>query len=159
VEKAPVFVMSGLSKVSALPQMKLGWIVSNDESAHRRLELIADTFLSVGTPVQHAAPKLLNLRGKAQDRIRARTRANLDYLRSHLSPDMSLLHVEGGWYAILQVPRVMSEEDWVIGLLRDRGVLVQPGYFYDFESEAYLVVSLLTDHPAFQAGIAQLIAR
>src|SRR5262249_7882886 len=111
---------------------------------------IADTFLSVSTPVQLAAPSLLA--SAVRDQIRERTRTNLDWLRSVVPP----LHVEGGWCAILQVPRVRSEEEWALMLLRDRDVLIQPGFFFDFESEAFLVVSLLTETSFFREGILRI---
>jgi aspartate/methionine/tyrosine aminotransferase len=144
------FSMSGLSKIAGLPQMKLGWIATRDEEALHRLELIADTYLSVATPVQLALPELL--RNSVGDQIRARTAANLAWLRSQIQP----LNVEGGWYATLQVPRVRSEEEWCLMLLRDHDVLVQPGFFFDFESEAYLVVSLLTEPAIFEEGIRRI---
>jgi alanine-synthesizing transaminase len=140
VDEVPTFSMSGLSKVCGLPQFKLGWIHVGGPQADEaitRLELIADTFLSVGTPVQHALPKLLTAGKSVQDQIRSRTKANLSLLPHHLQ-------VEGGWYATVRVPHTQSEEEWVLSLLREHNVLVQPGYFYDFESEAFLIVSLLT---------------
>lgn len=158
------FAMSGLSKVCGLPQMKLGWIaVNGPEPARRealdRLELIADTFLSVGTPVQQALPVLLPTRTAIQEQIAARTRGNLQRLRERIgrhSP-LELLAVEGGWYATLKVPRIHGEEDWVLELLDRYNVLVQPGYFYDFESEAYLVLSLLTPEDVFRRGIEAVL--
>jgi aspartate/methionine/tyrosine aminotransferase len=148
------FSMSGLSKIAGLPQMKLGWIVASGphhEPALERLELIADTYLSVATPVQVALPTLLSRH--LTDQIRARTAANLAYLRSKIQP----LNVEGGWYAPLQVPRIRSEEDWCLKLLGDSNVLVQPGFFFDFESEAYLIVSLLTSTDVFEEGIRRIL--
>lgn len=154
------FSLSGLSKVCGLPQMKLSWMVVSGPAPHRsealaRLELIADTYLSVGTPVQLAAPKLLSLAASFQYALRARLGDNLAVLRRHVAahPAFRLLDVEGGWYATLRVPRIRSEEEWVLELL-DRGVLVQPGFFYDFESEAYLILSLLTSPEVFAAGCA-----
>lgn len=156
------FSLSGLSKVCGLPQMKLGWMAVSGPDAQRqealsRLSLIADTYLSVGTPVQLAAPQLLALAVPFQTALRARLRENLALLRARVAaqPEFRLLHVEGGWYATLRVPRVRSEEEWVLGLL-DRGVLVQPGFFYDFETEAYLILSLLTPPDPFAAGCARL---
>lgn len=152
VEEVLTFSMSGLSKVCGLPQLKLGWIRANGPcaaDAMERLELIADTFLSVATPVQHALPQLL-VAGKAiQDQIRARATANLALLPHHL-------HVEGGWYATVRVPRTQSEEEWVLQLLTEHNILVQPGYFYDFDSEAYLILSLLTPPEKFRQAIPKL---
>jgi aspartate/methionine/tyrosine aminotransferase len=157
------FVLSGLSKVSALPQMKLGWIIaggppSQSAEALQRLELIADTFLSVAAPVQYAAPELLAIRQDLQAQIARRTRANLDCLRT-LARDTParVLDVEGGWYATLQVPRIRAEEDWVLHLISDFDTLVQPGFFYDFESEAYLILSLLTEPDTFAEGARRTI--
>lgn len=159
------FSMSGLSKVAGLPQMKVGWIVlSGPEDQRRRaverLELIADSYLSVSTPVQHALPRLLELGKGVQQQIGERVKANLAALRAAI-PENSpcrLLDVEGGWYAILQVPRTRTEEEWCLHLLEQHGALVQPGYFYDFESEAYLVVSLLTQLDIFREGLMRLLA-
>lgn len=156
VTEVPVFCLSGLSKVSALPQMKLGWLVANRPEAMERLEWIADTYLSVSTPVQHALPSLLAARIPLQKQIRARLAANLSFLKASLPPEFNILKLEGGWYAILQAPRVHSEEDWALLLLDRAEVLVQPGYFYDFEAEAFLVLSLLTPEPVFQAGVERL---
>ncbi len=152
VDEVLTFSMSGLSKVSGLPQMKLGWIhCSGPQSAEamERLELIADTFLSVGTPVQHALPQLLAAGKTVQHQIRARTKANLAALPCHL-------HVEGGWYATIRVPRTQNEEDWVLQLLREDNVLVQPGYFYDFDSEAFLILSLLTPSGVFHEALEEI---
>ena len=126
--------MSGLSKIAALPQMKLGWIVASGpghEAALDRLELIADTYFSVATPVQIALPRLLEASVKVREQILERTRANLALLRKSTVP----LHVEGGWYATLQVPRTRSEEEWALTLLDRHDVLVQPGFYFDFESK------------------------
>jgi alanine-synthesizing transaminase len=163
VDDVLTFCLGGLSKMVGLPQMKLGWLIAGgpDElrkEALARIDLIADNFLSVGTPVQYALPDLLAARSAIQQQILDRLRANLCWLREAAIPsDIRLLEVEGGWYAILRVPQVRSEEEWTLALLR-RGVLVQPGYFYDFESEAYLVVSLLTPEPVFREGIARLVS-
>ncbi|HBY64691.1 MAG TPA: hypothetical protein DEH78_33135, partial [Solibacterales bacterium] len=162
---ALTFTLSGLSKVAGLPQMKLGWMIVQGPPALKaaaleRLELIADTYLSVGTPVQVAAPALLALAVEFQTALRARLNDNLAALRLLLdaNPSCELLHVEGGWYATLRVPRVRSEDEWALALLERCGVLVQPGYFYDFESEAYLVLSLMTRPVAFREGVARLLA-
>jgi aspartate/methionine/tyrosine aminotransferase len=156
ITQVPTFCMSGLSKIAALPQMKLGWIVAG--AAIDRLELIADTFLSVSTPVQYAAARLLELGADMEQQIRTRTAANLAHLRAAVAGSpYGVLDVEGGWYATLQAPRIRSEEDWCLDLLERHDVLVQPGFFYDFESEAFLVISLLTEPAIFQEGIARLL--
>jgi len=155
-----VFSMSGLSKVAGLPQMKLGWIVVGSErrqEAMERLEWIADTYLSVGTPVQCAAARLLAAGEAVQRQIRERTSANLAGLRESLRGSAAdVLDVEGGWECVVKVPRVRSEEEWVLELLEREDVLVQPGFFYDFESEAYLVLSLLTMPGVFGEGVGRL---
>lgn len=159
------FRLSGLSKVAGLPQMKLGWIVVNGPAAMARrayqgLEWIADTYLSVGAPVQLAAPTLLALAPGIQRQIQLRLEQNLSALRAFAGAEspFNVLDVEGGWTAILQAPRIRTEEEWTLGLLRDCDVLVQPGYFYDFESEAYLVVSLLTPTEDLVEGLRRLVS-
>ena len=154
--------MSGLSKIAGLPQMKLGWIVAGGppelrSEAYGKLEWIADTYLSVGTPVQRAAARLLEAGETVRLQIRERTAANLAFARQALAGSAAgILDTEGGWYIVVQVPRIRGEEQWALDLLTDEGVLVQPGFFYDFESEAFLVVSLLTAPGAFREGIVRL---
>ncbi len=162
VEGCLAFSMSGLSKIGGLPQMKLGWIVvSGPESlrteAMEKLEWIADTYLSVGAPVQHAARRLLEAGTAVQHQIRRRTADNLVVARDALAQSAAnILDVEGGWYITVRVPRIRSEEEWALGLLTAEGVLVQPGFFFDFESEAFLVISLLTAPEVFAEGMARL---
>ena len=155
------FTLGGLSKSAGLPHYKLGWIrVSGPGKAEalEALELIADNFLSVATPVQVALPDLLLIAPRIRDAIRARTRANLDALRAAFTraPSAHVLPVEGGWSAVIRVPRIMSDEEFALALL-DRGVLVQPGYFFDFASEGFVVLSLLTREDVFAAGVARLV--
>ena len=166
VEGALTFCLSGLSKIAGLPQMKLGWIVVAGPAVTRtgaieRLELIADTYLSVGTPVQQAVPGLLAAGENVRRQIAARVYENLAYLQAavaHNSP-AQILRVEGGWYVTLRVPSTRSEEEWCLELLGHDGVLVQPGFFYDFESEAFLVLSLLTRAETFRQGVERLLGR
>jgi alanine-synthesizing transaminase len=158
--QASTFVLSGFSKVLALPQLKLGWTVvrgPGKEELLSRLEVIADTFLSVGTPVQLAAGELLARRGAIQDAIRSRLEENLRALRGALAPPspMSLLEPEGGWAAVLRVPRLHSDLEWSLALVRE-GVHLQPGYFFDFADPGHLVASLLTPPADFDAGIRVL---
>ncbi len=164
--RALTFCLGGLSKSCGLPQMKLAWIAAAGpeplrRAAFERLELIADTYLSVGTPVQWALPKLLEAGAAVREQIARRTAGNLARLRAAIGPESPLrvLEVEGGWYATVQAPRVLAEEDWALALLEEDGVLVQPGFFFDFESEAYLVVSLLTEPRAFEEGVRRLVRR
>ena len=166
IDEVLTFCLSGLSKVAGLPQMKLGWIIIGGPPALRseameRLELVADTYLSVGTPVQHALPGLLEAGESVRQQITARVGENLAFLRERIDDDSAarVLQVEGGWYATVRVPRTKTEEQWCLDLLQQDKVLVQPGFFYDFESEAYLVLSLLTPQDAFREGIRRLIAR
>ena len=156
------FSLSGLSKIAGLPQMKLGWIVVGGPEqlcaeAMEKLEWIADTYLSVSTPVQCAARELLAAGERVQRQIRERTAANLAFARTALAGTAAtVLDVEGGWYVTIRVPRIRSEEEWAVELLTRHGVLVQPGFFFDFEVEAYLVASLLTEPGVFQEGIRRL---
>jgi len=153
--------MSGLSKIAGLPQMKLGWIAGggpDHAAALEGLEWIADTFLSVSTPIQWALPRMLAAAGIVQEQIRERTRENLERLRHTFDGSACrCLATEGGWYAILEVPRIRSEEEWTLHLLARGDVLVQPGFFYDFESEAFLVLSLLTPPAIFAEGLRRIL--
>lgn len=161
---ALTFTLSGLSKIAALPQMKLGWTVVGGPAAQtaealERLEWIADSYLPVSAPVQYAAARWLSVARRLQDAIRARCRFNLTVLRNMLTPETGcrVLPAQGGWMAVLDVPRVYSEEAWVLKLAAQAGVLAQPGFFYDFPREALLVVSLLPPEAAFAEGVRRLI--
>jgi aspartate/methionine/tyrosine aminotransferase len=158
------FCLGGLSKSCGLPQLKLGWLAAFGPDALRgealaRLELIADSYLSVGAPVQAAAPALLARLPELQRGIRERVAGNLERLRQGVADSgATLLRVEGGWYGVLQVPRTLGEEERALRLLERRGVLVHPGYFFDFSDEAYLVLSLLPRPEQFARGLAALLA-
>ena len=158
-----VFVLSGLSKEAALPQMKLGWIALAGDRALRdeakaRLEVLADTFLSVGTPVQAAASVLLEDAHLARDRILARARTNLATLdRVVAGTAATRLHLEAGIYATLHLPAIADEDTWVHTFL-DAGVYVHPGAFFDFHEGPRVVLSLLTDETTFARGVAKLAA-
>jgi aspartate/methionine/tyrosine aminotransferase len=162
VEECLTFSMSGLSKTAGLPQMKLGWMVTSGpaklrEEAIEKLEWIADTYLSVSTPVACAAARLLASGVLVRRQIRTRTAGNLAVAREALAGSAAgILTVEGGWYITVQMPRIRSEEDWALQLLSQESVLTQPGFFYDFESEAFVIVSLLTVPEVFREGIAGL---
>ncbi len=152
------FTLGGLSKSAGLPHFKLGWIRvggPGKRQALDALELIADSFLSVATPVQMAVPELLRIAPRIREAISRRTRQNLHMLRTQMKPSMNLLPVEGGWSAVLRVPRILSDEELALALLR-RGVIVQPGYFFDFAAEGFLVVSLLTPTETFAEGVRRL---
>ena len=146
--------------------MKLGWIGVNGpeallKTALEKLEIIADTFLSVNTPAQNAAAEWLALRGQIQQEIMARLRKNKTFLAAQIkeAPACEMLAQEGGWYSILKIPRTQTEEEWVLGLLKNDGVYVHPGYFFNFEKEAFLVLSLLADEKVFQEGVKRILAR
>jgi len=160
------FTLSGLSKISALPQMKLAWIVVNGpgellRSALARLEMIADTYLSVAAPLAYALPKLLEGRRALQSQILQRIRQNLQWLDQWLPADSLIrrLKTSGGWYVILKLPATRTDEDWALELLRQEDVLVHPGHFYDFPSDGHLVVSLLPRPENFKLGMGKIIAR
>ena len=164
--EALTFALGGLSKSCGLPQLKLAWTAASGPAAARdealaRLEVIADTYLSVGTPVQQALPDLLRALPELQAPIAARTAANLAALRAAVgaAPAVSVLAPEGGWSAVLRVPATASEDEWCQRLLREDAVLVQPGYFFDFAGEAFLVLSLLPREDVFASGIARIVAR
>lgn len=166
-EGGPVltFTLNGLSKIAGLPQMKLAWIVVEGpptlrEQAIERLELVADTYLSPSAPTQHAAGRWLALQAPFQQRMMSRLRGNLEALRrAAAGSPCQVLDVEGGWYATLRLPRTHREQDWVLAFLREDNVLVQPGFFYDFESEPFAVISLLPPPQIFREGIARLMRR
>jgi alanine-synthesizing transaminase len=158
------FALGGLSKSCGLPQLKLSWMaVTGPEPLRRdalaRLEVVADTFLSVGTPVQRALPALLARCAALQRPIAERVASNLGSLRRHLASGgpASLLEPEGGWYAVLRIPATLPETERVERLLEERNVLVHPGYFFDFPREAYLVLSLLPLPGAFDAGVERIL--
>ena len=160
---ALVFSLGGLSKAAALPQLKLGWILTSGptsllEPALDRLDWIADSFLSVGTPVQLALPALLGRRHILAGAIRERIGANDRALRAVFGRGgrVDVLPLRGGWSAVLRVPAVLPEEELAVRLVERHGLLVQPGFFFDFPNEAFLVVSLLTDPALFAEGMARL---
>src|SRR5581483_781829 len=150
------FTLSGISKISGLPQMKLAWLaVSGPDNLKRealaRLELIADTYLSMNAPIQLAAPILLQQRTNFQRQLMARVKTNLSGLDSQLTgqSQVSRLEIESGWYAVLRVPATRSDEDLSIDLLEKHNVYVHPGHFYEFPGDGYLVVSLITSEQEF----------
>jgi alanine-synthesizing transaminase len=162
--EALTFTLSGVSKISALPQMKLAWVAASGPEemvadAGARLEIIADTFLSMNAPVQLAAPVLLDQRKHVQPVLLERLRLHLAELDRQLAgrPSCTRLLVEGGWYVVLRVPVLGSDEDLAVRLLREVGVSVHPGHFYDFPSDGYLVLSLITEPGDFREGVARLL--
>ena len=162
--RVPTFVLSGLSKVCGMPGMKVSWIAAAGPTAAREqalagLEWIADLFLSVGSPVQAALPRLLEARHAFQPRVRARIGENLTALRALVArrPEFELLPAAGGWVAVLRAPHVRSDEEWALELLR-HDVVVHPGHFYELEGGAYLVLSLIIEPRTLTAGLARLEA-
>jgi hypothetical protein len=158
-----LFALGGLSKAAALPQLKLSWIaVSGEErlveEALAQLDLITDTYLSVNEITQRALPHLLDASGERQRLVFERVQQNRESLYELLRDalELSALPPEGGWYQVLRFPNVLSEEEWVFRFL-ERGVLVQPGWFYDFPNEPWVIVSLLTEPHAFSEGMRQVV--
>lgn len=162
---ALTFILSGLSKISALPQMKAGWIVSSGpehmvRDAVARLEVIADTYLSLNSPIQQALPALLDQRKSLQPQLLSRIQSNLAALDAQLAKQQLITRLEftGGWYVVLRVPAVQSDEDLAVELLDRCAVAVHPGHFYEFSGEGFLVVSLLTQGDRFEEGIRRVLA-
>jgi aspartate/methionine/tyrosine aminotransferase len=158
------FTLSGLSKVSALPQMKVAWIVTSGPpeqvtGATARLEVIADTYLSMNAPVQWAVPVLLEQSEDVQKELLERVRRNVDELDRQLAGQTACqrLCVEGGWYAVVRVPVTRSDEELAIELVKEKAVVVHPGHFYDFPSDGYLVLSLITVEEEFREGIGRVL--
>lgn len=163
--EALTFTLSGLSKIAALPQMKIAWLIASGpgslvQPALHRLEVIADTFLSINAPAQAALPALLRQRHGLRAQLLARIRENratLEFLlRRH--PACELLHADAGWYAILRVSSQTSGEDLAINLLQNHHVVVHPGHFYDFPDEGFLVLSLIPPPDVFREGLARVLS-
>jgi aspartate/methionine/tyrosine aminotransferase len=157
------FSLGGLSKSVGLPQVKLGWIAAAGSSelvaeALDRLELVCDTYLSVSTPIQAAAAELLSRGASVRAQIQSRIAANYRTLAEQVetTPSCTVLVADGGWSAILRVPSIGTEEELVVRLAGE-GVLVHPGYFFDFQHESYLVVSLLPPEDEFAEGVARVL--
>jgi aspartate/methionine/tyrosine aminotransferase len=162
---ALTFTLSGLSKISGLPQMKAAWLVTSGpqelkREALGRLDVIADAYLSVNAPVQLAMPAFLDQRRSFQKQLLSRVRGNLAELDRQLAGQDACdrLSVEGGWNAVLRVPAIRSDEDLAIELLASKGVYLHPGHFYDFPADGFLIVSLIAVGADFSRGIAAAIA-
>ena len=158
------FSLSGISKISGLPQMKIAWVATSGpqdvtRDALARLEVIADTYLSMNAPLQLATPTLLDQRKNLQPLLLDRIRHNLQELDHQLARQKTCerLRVDGGWYAILRVPALQSDEDLAIDLLRKVAVLIHPGHFYDFPKDGYLVLSLITPSDRFREGVKRVL--
>ncbi len=163
--EALTFTLSGLSKISALPQMKVAWLVCTgpDEmtrGAMERLEVIADTYLSLNAPTQFAFPSLLKQRHSLQKQLSDRIQTNRAALIRQLSTNATceLLEAAGGWYAVLRVPATQSDEDCAIRLIREQNVITHPGHFFDFPRDGFLVVSLITPIEQFSEGVRRILA-
>jgi alanine-synthesizing transaminase len=162
---ALTFTMSGLSKICGLPQMKAAWLIVSGAEPHKaqalaRLEVIADTFLSMNAPIQWALPALLDQRPGFQKQLLARVNENLAELDKQLAGQKfcSRLEVEGGWNAVIRVPATFGDEEFAIELFTEKGVYVHPGHFYDFPSSGYLLVSLITPTSRFAEGITLVLS-
>lgn len=160
------FTLGGLSKSVGLPQVKLGWIAlsGTDDGvceARARLELLCDTYLSVSTPVQAAVPELFERGAAIRHQIQQRISSNYRVLKAQAAavPSCEVLRADGGWYAVVRVPSLVSEDDLALTLLAEDSVLAHPGYFFDFPSESFLVLSLLTPGPVFVEGISRVLRR
>lgn len=163
---ALTFATSGLSKISGLPQMKAAWLVVNGprepkEQALARLEVIADTYLSMNTPVQLALPVFIDLRHKFQEQVLDRVRKNLKELDHQLATQQacSRLQLEGGWYAVVRLPAISDDQEFAIDLLNGQGVYVHPGHFYDFSDKHTLVLSLIAPAEGFAEGLRRLLSQ
>jgi alanine-synthesizing transaminase len=163
-ERVLTFTMSGLSKICGLPQMKFAWLVASGppglkSQALSRLEIIADTHLSMNAPIQHAARAFLAGRSQFEQQLMQRVRTNLAELDRRLAAQTSCsrLEIQGGWYAVIRVPRTRSDEDLAVELLEKHDVSVHPGHFYDFPGDGHLVVSLITPTEEFSEGIDRLL--
>jgi alanine-synthesizing transaminase len=159
------FTMSGLSKMCGLPQMKAAWLAASGPKdlttrALERLEVIADTYLSMNAPIQHAIPEFLQQRHEFQRQLMSRVRGNLAELDRQLATQKacSRLEIEGGWYAVLRVPATRTDEEVALDLLEKEGVYVHPGHFYDFPADGYLIVSLIGSEQEFGEGIRRLVS-
>ncbi len=156
------FSLNGLSKTAGMPQLKLGWIVTNGPARERvtaldRLEILLDTYLSVSNPVQQSLPRLMELGDSIRNQLKTRTAENLEIGRTILKDiAANFLHTEGGWSALIHLPGRLSEEEWITRLLLDHSVVVQPGYFFDISPEAHIVVSLIANPGDFRAGLERL---
>lgn len=162
---AMTFTMSGLSKICGLPQMKAAWLIVSGPAAWKaealaRLEVIADTYLSISTPIQLAIPAFLDQRHAFQKQLTARVKENLLDLDKKLAgrKSCSRLEVEGGWNAVIRIPATSTDEEIAIELLASKGVFVHPGHFYEFPSGGYLVVSLILPKDEFSEGIKRLLS-
>jgi len=158
------FTLSGVSKISALPQMKVAWIATSGpqaevKAAQARLEVIADTYLSMNAPIQWAVPALIEQRHTIQQQLLDRVLANLAELDRQLAGQKACerLSVEGGWYAVLRVPATQTDEELAVDLLHRKSVLVHPGHFYDFPSDGYLVLSLIGPQTEFGEAVRRVL--
>jgi len=163
-EDVLTFTLSGVSKISALPQMKVAWVATSGparqvDAALARLDVISDTYLSMNAPIQWALPALLEQRRSIQRQLMDRLRTNLAEIDRQLAAQKACqrLSAEAGWYAVLRVPVTQTDEELAIDLLRRKSVLAHPGHFYDFPSDGYLVLSLITPQAEFADGLQRLL--
>jgi alanine-synthesizing transaminase len=156
--------VSGLSKISGLPQMKAAWLVTNGpdplkKQALERIEVIADTYLSMNAPIQLALPTFLDQRHSFQKQVLTRVKRNLGELDRQLTlrKTCTRLEIEGGWYAIVRVPATRTDDELAVDLLTKKGIYVHPGHFYDFPKDGHLIVSLIMPEREFAEGCRQML--
>jgi aspartate/methionine/tyrosine aminotransferase len=158
-----IFTLNGISKLLGMPQMKLAWLTVSGESgvvrnAMDRLEVIYDTYLSTATPIQQALPVFLDESRRVTDQISKRIKANYHSLRSMTAQSsVSLFNAEGGWNAIVQFPRIMSDDAWALRILKECNVLLHPGHYFEIEQEACFIMSLLPEESIFSNGIGRVL--
>ncbi len=157
------FVLSGLSKIAGLPQMKAAWVACFGpqpelDAALIRLEVVADTFLSMNAPIQWALPDFLGGRAQIQEQIRERTKRNLQALDEVFpaGSQVDRLIAEAGWCAVLRIPATVPDEETVFKLLKEDGVAVYSGDFFGFGDSGWLVLSLLPEEKVFSNGISRI---
>jgi alanine-synthesizing transaminase len=162
---ALTFTMSGLSKIAGLPQMKAAWLVTSGPEAIKkqaveRIEVVADTYLSMNAPIQLALPIFLQQRHGFQKQVLTRVRRNVGELDRQLMmrKACSRLEIEGGWYAVVRVPATRTDDDLAVDLLTKKGIYVHPGHFYDFATAGYLIVSLIMPEREFAEGCRQMLS-
>jgi len=162
IDDVLIFTLSGISKILGLPQMKLGWIITRGpedilEKVLKNLEIISDTYLSVSTPIQNALPEIMSLRSSFQEKFINRLKSSLNFIKeSFKNSPFQPLKAGGGWTLILEVPKIISEEEWALRLLEEENCFTYPGYFFDFEKEAFLSISLILQPEKLKEGINRI---
>lgn len=160
----PIFILNGLSKTAGLPQMKLGWIyfTANENNTYKirnALEFICDTYLSVNTPIINATPEILEKSPFIQNQIKERIKTNFKFLEDSAKSEkkIKLLGYEGGWYCVIKIKGKIDDDNFALKLLEEKYVFIHPGYFYDFEKDGYIVISLILPEQVFKTGIERIL--